>query len=183
MEWLHEPPSWGQVKEYLWVLTDSDTDLWQRTHYGFIRDTAHMYMRPVSGDFTLSARFHFYPESQYDQCGLVVRRNDQCWFKCSTEYEDEHISRLGSVLTSYGHSDWATQDIDSQINDIWYSLEFHDGDLTVSFSYDGEIYHQMRICHLHSGTQRLSAGIYGCSPKGQGFRFEVSELSIQNPPV
>lgn len=180
MKWINEPASWGQEKEYLWVRTMEDTDFWQRTHYGFRRDSAHAYVRPVKGDFALSARLRFYPGSQYDQCGLYLRSDDQNWFKCSIEYENSSLSRLGSVLTSYGYSDWATQDIDSEIHEIFYRIEFVDSDITAQYSLNGTEYFQMRICHFHGTKLPVLAGIYGCSPVGKGFRFEVSELSIRS---
>lgn len=39
------------------------------------------------------------------------------------------------------------------------------------------MHQQMRIAHLT--TSPLLAGIYGCSPTGNGFRFGVSELNIR----
>ncbi len=180
MIWINEPAQWGQEKEYLWVRTMQDTDFWQRTHYGFQRDSAHAYVREMYGNFVLSARLRFYPVSLYDQCGLLIRRSDQEWFKCSAEYEDSSISRLGSVNTSFGYSDWATQDIASDVHEIWYRLEYSDSDITAQYSYNGTEYYQMRICHFHGEGIPVLAGIYGCSPTGKGFRFEVSELSIRS---
>lgn len=179
MKWMNEPPAWGTEKEYLWVETAPSTDLFQKTYYQFQRDNAHAYLREVSGNFTLSARFSFYPKQQYDQCGLLIRQDEHTWLKCSVEYEEKGDDKLGSVLTSFGYSDWATQDISSEINEMWYRLEMINGDVILTYSLDGTLYRQMRICHFHAdGEKPVYAGIYGCSPEGKGFRFEVSELSI-----
>lgn len=177
MEWINEPPAWGQEKEYLWVETAGDTDYWQRTHYGFQRDNGHAYGRRITGDLVIAGRFRFSPVSLFDQCGLFLRSDAENWFKCSVEFEDSDESRLGSVNTASGWSDWASTVISSDIREIWYRLELKHGDITLSSSLDGEHYTQMRICRFH-GTGELFAGIYGCSPQGEGFRFDVSELFI-----
>ncbi|WP_245662995.1 DUF1349 domain-containing protein [Endozoicomonas arenosclerae] len=40
------------------------------------------------------------------------------WFKASIEYENQDYSRLGSVVTNFGYSDWATTDI-KPTSKIW----------------------------------------------------------------
>ena len=182
MHWLNEP-EWGMEGEVLWVKTRKDTDYWQRTHYGFRRDNAHAFVQEVPGNFRLRARLRFYPTAQYDQCGLLLRADENCWFKCSVEYETPHESRLGSVLTNHGYSDWATQDIASEVNEMSYDIQVKDSDIIVQYSYDGAAYHQMRIAHLEHHQKPLLAGIYGCSPVGDGFRFEVQEFSIERQEV
>jgi hypothetical protein len=177
MIWLYEP-EWGYQGDTLWVKTFKDTDYWQRTHYGFQRDNAHALVQEVAGDFTLRARLRFAPTAQYDQCGLLLRIDENNWFKCSVEYETPHESRLGSVLTTHGYSDWATQDIPSDVREIWYTIEFTDSDLLASYSLDGAHFHQMRLAHLDAQLKPVLAGIYGCSPTGDGFRFELLEFSL-----
>lgn len=178
MTWLHEP-TWGYDGERLWVQTQHDTDLWQRTHYGFRRDNAHALVQEVTGNFRLQAGFRFAPNAQYDQCGLCLRAHEDCWFKCSVEFENAQESRLGSVVTNHGYSDWATQDIASSIRAMFYEVLVKDADLVVQYSYDGHVYRQMRIAHLAHQSPTLLAGIYGCSPVGQGFRFEVLHFHLE----
>lgn len=178
MIWLNQP-EWGFQGEVLWVKTFKDTDYWQRTHYGFQRDNAHALVQEVSGNFSMQARLRFTPTAQYDQCGLILRVDEHAWFKCSVEYENPQESRLGSVLTTAGYSDWATQDISSEIQAMSYQIQFKNSDLIASYSVDGSQYHQMRIAHLDSQFKPVLAGIYGCSPVGEGFRFELLEFSLE----
>jgi len=177
MTWLNEP-KWGWEADHLWVETRGDTDCWQRTHYGFSHDNAHALVCPVPGAFRMRARFRFAPNSQYDQCGLIVRADAHCWFKCSVEFEPDGESRLGSVVTNAGYSDWATQDIASGTREMSYEVLVKDRDIIVRHSLDGVDYRQMRIAHL-AAAGPLMAGVYGCSPAGRGFRFEVSDFRIE----
>lgn len=176
MRWLEEP-EWGFAGDGFWVRTRPNTDYWQRTHYGFRRDNAHALVLPVPSRFRLSARFQFEPRARYDQCGLLVRGDADCWFKCAVEFEPDAPSRLGSVVTNAGYSDWATQDVPSSFRSVAYDLDFQEGDLVAQWSEDGREYRQMRVAHLATSGPLL-AGIYGCSPTGDGFRFEVSELRL-----
>jgi hypothetical protein len=177
MAWLHEP-TWRIDSGSLIVRTQRDSDFWQRTHYGFRRDNGHALLEEISGNVAIRARFKFNPTAQYDQCGILIRVDEDNWFKCSIEYENKNDSRLGSVLTRDGYSDWATQDISSKVKDIWYEVEIKNSDITAKFSHDGAIFQQMRICRLNIGDHKLFAGIYGCSPIGNGFDFTVSNLTI-----
>jgi uncharacterized protein len=177
MAWLHEP-MWRIDSGSLIVRTQHDSDFWQRTHYGFRRDNGHALLKEVSGNAAIRARFKFDPIAQYDQCGILIRVDEDNWFKCSIEYENENDSRLGSVLTRDGYSDWATQDISSKVKDLWYEVEIKNSDITAKFSHDSIDFHQMRICRLNVGDRKLYVGIYGCSPIGSGFDFTVSNLTI-----
>lgn len=180
MTWLHEP-RWGMAGDRLWVETAPGTDFWQRTHYGFQRDNGHALLRPVVGDFSLSARFAFSPVAQYDQCGLYLRIDEENWFKCSVEYEDGTESRLGSVLTRGGYSDWASQDIPADIVEVAYRVDVEGGGLVASWSAGGGAWRQMRVGHLAAPGAVVHAGLYGCSPTGPGFRFEVGDFSVHVP--
>jgi uncharacterized protein len=177
MVWLHEP-TWRIESSSLIVRIQPDSDFWQRTHYGFQRDNGHALLKAVSGNLAIRARFRFEPNEQYDQCGILIRVDADNWFKCSIEYENAAHSRLGSVLTRDGYSDWATQDISSEVKDMGYEVEINNSDITAKFSHNGVIFQQMRICRLNIGARPLFAGIYGCSPVGNGYEFTVSDLTI-----
>jgi hypothetical protein len=176
--WLHEPPRW-QLADALELTTAPDSDYWQRTHYGFQRDNGHFFSTPVRGDFVLSARLTSAPNAQYDQCGLLVRADSETWVKCSAEYETASHSRLGSVVTNLGYSDWATQDIAGAVTEIWYRLRRKGDDVFVDWSEDGVDWRQMRVAHLHRCPAEILVGVYACSPTGPGFTCTVSDLLIE----
>lgn len=177
MRWMNEP-NWIWADDALRVETKPATDLWQRTYYGFRHDNAHALLCPVPDTFRIAARFRFFPNAQYDQCGLLIRAGEECWFKCSVEFEPEADSRLGSVVTNHGYSDWATQDIPSSVVEMSYEVRVKDLDLIAAHSLDGVTWRQMRIAHL-AAHEPLTAGIYGCSPLGQGFGFEVLQFTLE----
>ena len=175
--WSNEPADW-HLADALELTTRPDTDYWQRTHYGFRRDNGHFFFVPVKGDFSLTAHVAFAPNAQYDQCGVMCRANADSWIKASVEYEPDGHSRLGSVVTSLGYSDWATQDVESTLDRLWYRLSRRGADFCVESSADGVAWQQMRITHLHDCPDEIDVGVYACSPVGPGFQCRVLELVL-----
>ena len=176
--WFNEPANW-EMDDVLEIQTLPDTDYWQRTHYGFRRDNGHFFFTTLAGDFTIRAHFVGFPLAQYDQCGLMVRVDAENWIKCSTETETPEFSRLGSVVTNLGYSDWATQDVPATQTEVWYAIERSGADFELSWSLDGQEWRQMRIPHLHGCPDEIQVGVYACSPKGEGFRCRVDALEVQ----
>ncbi len=176
--WFNEPAK-VQLGNGLEILTDERTDFWQKTHYGFQRDDGHCLLTRLAGDFALKTHVEFRPQEKYDQCGLMVRVDSENWIKVSTEYEGEEYSRLGSVVTNLGFSDWATQDIPSSHREMWYRISKNGPDFLLESSYDGQDWRQLRITHLHQAPDLLEAGVYACSPIGKDFwcRFTLLEIS------
>jgi regulation of enolase protein 1 (concanavalin A-like superfamily) len=176
--WFNEPAQY-RLGNGLEIYTDAETDFWQRTHYGFRRDDGHCLFTKQSGDFALMTHVAFRPQEKYDQCGLIVRVDAENWIKVSTEYESEDYSRLGSVVTNLGYSDWATQDIPSSHKAMWYRISKNGGDFLLENSFDGKTWGQLRVAHLHKLPESLEVGVYACSPIGKDFwcRFDLLEIA------
>lgn len=175
--WFNEPQK-VEFANGLVMITKANTDFWQETHYGFHRDDGHCLLTRLEGDFALSTQVTFTPKTQYDQCGLIVRLDAANWIKLSTEYENETTSRLGSVVTNLGFSDWATQDINPTIREVWYRISKRGSDFLLESSFDGQRWQQMRIAHLHRQLSTIEAGLYACSPLGEAFHCRFQWLTI-----
>lgn len=175
--WFNEPKRYF-FDRGLNLVTAAKTDFWQGTHYGFRRDDGHCLLTTVTGDFSLATQVEFTPQSQYDQCGLMVRMDSQNWIKCSTEYENPTLSRLGSVVTNLGFSDWATQDLTTNVTAMRYRLSRRGQDFLIEYALKQGPWQQMRIAHLHAVGAALQIGIYACSPIGEAFpcRFHFIEI-------
>jgi regulation of enolase protein 1 (concanavalin A-like superfamily) len=175
--WFNEPPEY-RLGDGLEIITGKETDFWQTTHYGFRRDDGHCLFIDQTGDFSLVTHAEFKPRTQYDQCGLMIRVDEKNWIKVSTEYEDKDVSRLGSVVTNLGYSDWATRDIASSHQEMWYRIRKRGQDFLIEYSFDGKTWLQMRIAHMHTRAQTVQAGLYACSPIGEAFWCRFSALAI-----
>ncbi len=177
--WFNEPGRY-RLGNGLEIFTDEKTDFWQRTHYGFQRDDGHCLLIKQTGDFSLMTRVEFDPRQKYDQCGLIVRIDSQNWIKVSTEYESEHVSRLGSVVTNLGCSDWATQDVSSESADHAVSHQQAGQRLPAGEFPGWAAWLQMRITHLHRPAEQYEIGVYACSPTGRDFHCCFKSLEISD---
>ncbi len=176
--WYHEPHHvWdGTV---LTITTLGETDFWQGTHYGFRRDNGHCLLTHVHEDFSLVARVTCNANAKYDQGGVFVRVDSENWLKASIETETKSVSRLGSVMTNNGYSDWATVDIDASIHTMWYRVQSKGADLLIEYSENGKRWQQMRIAHIHQYHGSLAIGVYACSPtEGDGCTIQFDHVVV-----
>lgn len=176
--WMHEPKhEWNNAE--LRVSTRAETDFWQGTHYGFRRDNGHCLLTDMEEDFSLVVRCLGKPSNRYDQGGIMLRVDAENWIKIGIEAESKTVSRLGSVVTNLGYSDWATVDIDATIQRMWYRVQGKGADFLIESSENGKSWNQMRMAHLHAYPGRISVGVYACSPsKGEGCDFVFDHVVL-----
>ncbi len=179
-KWIREPQDYKICDDKIEIITKPHTDLWQRTYYHFQNDNA-----PVLQIETDEKYFSFivktdFKESyhRFDQCGIVMYLDSENWLKGSIEYENDEFQHLGSVVTNHGYSDWATTAIDASVKSMWYRLSRREDDYCIECSYDGVTFSQMRVCHMYKGNERVSFGIYACSPEDSSFKAVFSHMEI-----
>ena len=193
--WLNKSESCFINSETIVIQTTPKTDFWQRSYYGFRNDNAPALQFESDTNFTFTVKANFNYKSLFDQCGVIIYLNSENWFKASIEYENERFSRLGSVVTNLGYSDWATADIDT-IRGIWYRLSRRGSDFLIESSFDGVNFKHMRIFHLHKlgeTTEKMGKsnpplvpestvtfGVYACSPTESSFMATFSEMKLES---
>ncbi|GAA5213165.1 DUF1349 domain-containing protein [Corallincola platygyrae] len=192
-DWIFEPKNHEVNQDRVVIVTDPETDFWQRSYYGFRNDNAPGLLLETSENFSFTVKVAFQYQAQFDQCGVLVYLDSDNWFKASIEYENDHFSRLGSVVTNLGYSDWATTDIELP-DAIWYRLSRRGPDFLIESSLDGVNFKQMRIFHLHklgettpqmgrcappmATSTPVRFGLYACSPLNSSFKAEFTEMQL-----
>ena len=193
-KWLNKPAYYEVTEKSVDIKTEPNTDIWQRSYYGFGNDNSPAYLFSSDENFTFIAKAKFEYNRQFDQCGLVIYIDSDNWFKSSIEYENDTYSRLGSVVTNGGYSDWATGDI-ALPNEIWYRLSRRGPDFLIEYSLDGDDFRQMRIFHLSvlgittekmgksnppmPAQSTIRFGIYACSPSDSSFTARFTNLELR----
>lgn len=178
-KWTRPPKKYNLTKDGIEILTEPNTDLWQRTYYGFRNDNAPVLQISSSEKyFSFTVKTQFDSKKRFDQCGIVMYLDSENWLKASIEFENEKIQRLGSVVTNNGYSDWATTDIDAKVKTMWYRLSRRGSDYCIECSYDGVEFKQMRICHMWKGDEEIRFGIYACSPERSTFKATFTEIEL-----
>jgi regulation of enolase protein 1 (concanavalin A-like superfamily) len=194
-KWLNPPKVFEISSQSVKITTEPNTDFWQRSYYGFRNDNAHALLLKSDSNFTFTARVSFNYRTRFDQCGLIIYLDSDNWFKAAIEFENEDFSRLGSVVTNHGYSDWATTDIPTPTT-IWYRLNRRGPDFLVESSHNGMEYKQMRIFHLHClgeitlemgklnppapAEQTIPFGLYACSPLNSSFEARFDNLKLDH---
>ncbi|GAA3439450.1 DUF1349 domain-containing protein [Kutzneria kofuensis] len=173
-QWLNEPKSWSAA-ETLTVQTDPDTDFWRTTHYGFIRDTGHVFAREVSGDFRLRTSFAGAYTHQYDQAGAMLRIDAENWIKTGIELVDGH--QQASVVVTRGLSDWSVTPI-PDAERISIEIERSGDAVTVRYGLDeAEPTTMLRLAYYPPAVPTL-AGVMCASPDGPGYSVTFDRLEL-----
>ncbi|WP_454252971.1 DUF1349 domain-containing protein [Pseudomonas sp. Marseille-Q7302] len=176
-QWLNEPMHWSDTDGVLHIRTDSGTDFWQKTQYGFERDSGHFRGFTAGEDFTAQVRITGTFTELYDQAGLMVRQGSEHWCKTGLEINDG-IAHLGSVLT-LGHSDWALGPMPDAVRGFWLRMTLHEQVLRIQYSLDGVAWPLLRLCRFASGeAAALEVGPYCCSPQREGLEVSFADLQI-----
>ena len=194
-KWLNQPKLSEITNQFVKFTTEPNTDYWQGTYYGFRNDNAHSLLIESKINFSFTVRALFDYQVKYDQCGIIMYSNSENWFKASVEFENENYSRLGSVVTNHGYSDWATTDIPTT-NAIWYRLSRRGPDFLIESSANGIDFKQMRIFHFHClgettaemgklnppAPAKLAVrfGLYACSPLNSSFEAKFEDFKFEN---
>ena len=177
--WTRPPKSYNITPDKITIITDPNTDLWQRTYYGFQNDNAPVLQMKISEKyFSFVTKTDFASKTRFDQSGVVMYLDSDNWFKASVEYENDKIQRLGSVVTQNGYSDWSSNDISAEIKSIWFRFSRRESDYYVEYSLDGKEWKQMRMFHMFKGGEEITFGIYACSP-GKEASFEANFTNME----
>lgn len=180
LKWIREPDNYKIYNDKIEIVTKPYTDLWQRTYYHFQNDNAPvLQMETEERYFSFIVKTEFADSHhRFDQCGIVMYLDSENWLKGSIEYENEEYQHLGSVVTNYGYSDWATTVIGSSVKSMWYRFSRREDDYCIECSKDGTHFEQMRVCHMHEGGGKIKFGIYACSPENSSFKAIFSQMKM-----
>ena len=132
MEWLNEPPSWDARGGALLVTAGPQTDFWRTTHYGFVRDSGHLCFQSWDGDFVAEVKVTGAYRDQYDQAGLMVRRDERVWLKCGVEFVDGR--QHASAVVTREQSDWSIAPLTGNPRSLWLRVSRTGPDVEVRYS-------------------------------------------------
>lgn len=180
LKWTRKPDKYKINQDKIEIVTMPQTDLWQQTYYHFRNDNAPvLQMETDEKYFSFTVKTDFTESHhRFDQCGVVMYLDSENWMKGSVEYENELFQHLGSVVTNHGYSDWATTAISADIKTMWYRFSRREDDYCIECSADGQVFSQMRICHMWEGGGKVNFGVYACSPEDSTFKAVFTEMKI-----
>lgn len=177
MRWLNEPPSWRIDGETMTVAAGAKTDFWRTTHYGFIRDNGHVYGEIVGGDFAAEVTIRGQYAAQYDQAGLMVRRDERTWLKCGIEYVDG--GQQASAVVTRDFSDWSVTPLAGSPAALWLQVRRRGDTLEVHYAVDGGAPALLRLAYFPPEGEVL-VGPMCAAPDGDGFTVHFDQFHLQS---
>ena len=178
--WINPPERWRLDGDRLLVVTDNATDSWRETHYGFTRDSGHLFGCGSGGDFTMQVRIRANYDALYDQAGIMVRLDERKWIKAGIEksdgqcqlskWTDRRSIGLGDRNLCYG----------GDPADFWMRATVSDGVIRIQVSADGKRWPLVRLAPFPTAASYL-VGPMCCTPERAGLEVEFSGFFIGPP--
>jgi regulation of enolase protein 1 (concanavalin A-like superfamily) len=185
--WLNEPESRIDQGGHLHVTARQGSDFWQRTSYGFERDSGHALLYPLPQDSAIEVTFRADFTDLYDQAGVLLRCDETTWIKAGIEFTDG-VPHLSAVVTN-DVSDWSTFPVGE-----WAGREVtvrvsRSGDaVTVRARVDAEPWVMVRLAPLDPSAIS-SAGPFCAAPERAGLTVEFlgarlgpADAGLHEPP-
>lgn len=177
--WLNEPPQWQAVGDELTLVTGKATDFWRSTFYGFVRDTGHAFLQPVSGDFSATVTFVADYAHLYDQAGLMLRLDENFWIKAGIEFTDG-LMHFSTVVTRET-SDWSVVPLHhaGPKTPISVRLTRHDDAVRVQFHTGDGKWQMTRLCPFPASDAGI--GPTACTPERERLSVRFSGFNVGAP--
>jgi len=174
--WLNEPAAHDGDSAQLRIVTDTRTDFWQETFYGFARDNGHAFLTPVQGDFTARVRVRGDYRELYDQAGLMLRIDHRHWVKTGIEYTDGMMHF--SVVVTNDVSDWSVIPLKGARTEDEVDLQLtrHGNAVRVQFAINGAPWQLARLAPFPAADAQV--GMMACSPERGGFEASFNGFSL-----
>jgi regulation of enolase protein 1 (concanavalin A-like superfamily) len=170
--WLNEPKQWGDDT----ITADPDTDFWRTTHYGFVRDSAHILGVDRPGDFELTVTFAGDYAAEYDQAGIGIRADERHWIKTGIELVDGQ--QLLSAVVTREVSDWSVVPLAEPAEKVTLKAVREGDSITISYGLNGAPPATMLRLAYFPPELSVLAGVMCASPTGKGFATRFENISI-----
>lgn len=162
-------PRWTREEDgELVVAPVGGSDAWVETAYGFTHDDAHALLSPLSDPGAVEVTFTLDPPlAQFDQAGLMLRRDATTWLKAGVEMSDG-VPQLGAVVT-LGRSDWSVRPVPGWVGRRVTVRASRAGEsVTVRARVDDERFELLRVAPFPAGE--VGAGPYCAAPTQEGLQ-------------
>jgi len=174
--WIGEPAEWDYDGSTLRLVTESDTDFWRTTHYGFVRDSGHLAFHRVIGAFVARVTVRADYRHEFDQAGLMVRLDAERWMKCGLEFTQGPC--LLSAVVTHGVSDWSQVPLPTRPEAVTIRVTRAGDSLRADFSVD----HQAWITHrlaFFPPSLPVAVGPMAASPNEGGMAVTFTRFAVQ----
>jgi len=150
------------------------TDFWQKTLDGGSRDNGHFLYFELSGDFVAETKVTGEFQNQYDQAGLMLRRDATHWLKADAENDPIGTPTLGVVITRET-SDWSVSR--PAPKEFFFRLERRGELVEIRTSVDGREWSLLRQATFPL-QDPVQVGLFAACPIKAGLQARFDYLKI-----
>lgn len=177
-EWLNEPQEVNFQEGGMSILAQNQTDFWQNKSRNVHKDDGHFFFTRKCGNFTLTVKWSFVPLKNFQQCGIMLRFDEQNWMKASLMFEKPEVPKLGSCVCNCAFTDWALMSVPQNLSELWLRVKRQNGDYILFSSFDGENFQQIRLFNFLNENVEIKAGAYLCAPSADVFEPLLCKLDF-----
>lgn len=177
-EWLNEPKEVNFHDGGMSILALNHTDFWQNKARNVHKDDGHFFFARKTGNFILTLHWKFLPIQNFQQCGLMLRFDEQNWMKASLMFDNPDNPKLGSCVCNGGFTDWALMPVSKNLSELWLRVKRQNGDYLLFASFDGVSFGQIRLFNFLNEDVEIKAGAYLCAPNSDDFEPVLCKLDF-----
>lgn len=166
-QWTTEPVSVAEEGLHLKVESREGSDYWEKTLYGFQRDSGHSLLAAWDKDTAIEVTFELDAFTElYDQAGLMLMNAPGQWIKAGIEINDG-IPQLATVVT-HEYSDWSLAPVPEWVGERVTIRASRLNDAVIIRARTGK--HPWRTVRVAPFPARTAsqAGPFVCSPTRSG---------------
>ncbi|MGG4344800.1 DUF1349 domain-containing protein [Paenibacillus lautus] len=166
-QWTTEPVSEAEEGLHLKVESREGSDYWEKTLYGFQRDSGHSLLEAWDKDAAIEVTFELDAFTElYDQAGLMLMNAPGQWIKAGIEINDG-IPQLATVVT-HEYSDWSLAPVPEWVGERVTIRASRLNDAVIIRARTGK--HPWRTVRVAPFPARTTsqAGPFVCSPTRSG---------------
>lgn len=167
--WSVEPVATSRVGGDLVVTAREGSDAWRVTAHGYITDSAHALLAPMTTDTAIEVSFVADFDQQFDQAGLMLRASETQWIKAGVEFADG-VLQLGAVVTRQT-SDWSSGPVDWAGREVTVNASRSGNAVMIRARVNDEPFRLVRLAWVDPSVD-FAAGPYLAAPTN-------AELSVR----
>lgn len=178
--WTTEPVSVTKEGNHLKVESREGSDYWEKTLYGFQRDSGHSLLTSWDHDAAMEVTFELDSFTElYDQAGIMLMNAPGQWIKAGIEINDG-IPQLATVVTD-GYSDWSLAPVPQWVGERVTIRASRLNDAVIIRARAGK--HPWRTVRVAPFPARTDsqAGPFVCSPTRPGLIVTFTRWAITKP--
>ncbi|MBQ9048829.1 MAG: DUF1349 domain-containing protein [Solobacterium sp.] len=176
LHWFHQPKLYILSADKLILETEPYTSMQNMTidensGFGLFGDE--------HSAFEAEIRLQFGFRNRNDECGMLLKLNDDSWFKFGVSSAEKEFNELFCTRFHQSFRDRNLRVIGSGVNTVWLRLMYTRGRAAFSYSLNGDRYITYREITFPDYQGAAAAGIYACSPGNSYFDCTFSQMEIK----